>query len=357
MSTFTGWSISNGSNYTVSPTTWFIEESNYPKLYYTPKIETKAIDNNTITSTTATLNGELKYYYNVDVYFQYREVSGTWTNTAKQTKINLGNYTQNITELSPNTTYEYRAAVDHSSTTDYGEILTFSNILLSSIAVTTPADKLNYSIGETLDITGLVITKTYSNGSTQIALITTDNITNFDSSTAEANQTLTVTVDGVTTTYNVNIISNKSSSRFTPSKKPEIIINNLETTSQINEGFVIKGNATTYASYPDRILIQLDDITKYPDFLKCNNQKCNWKYTIPELSNNKKITFTIYDKTGLSNTISFDIVPKEKEQLQFTEKAQEEPNKDVTEKTDKQLYNTLLHQIISLLQQILTFYK
>jgi len=40
---------------------------------------------------------------------------------------------------------------------------------LQSIAITTPADKLTYNVGDALDITGLVITGTYSDGATALA--------------------------------------------------------------------------------------------------------------------------------------------------------------------------------------------
>lgn len=76
---------------------------------------------------------------------------------------------------------------------------------LDSIAITTPATKLSYAIGESLNIDGLVVTGTYSNGTTKVETITTGNITGFDSSVAIVGQTLTITVDGKTATYAVNI--------------------------------------------------------------------------------------------------------------------------------------------------------
>jgi len=78
---------------------------------------------------------------------------------------------------------------------------------LSSIAITTPASKLSYSIDDALDITGLVVTGTYSDSTTKVETITTGNITGFDSSAPAANQVLTITVGGKTTTYTVNIVA------------------------------------------------------------------------------------------------------------------------------------------------------
>lgn len=76
---------------------------------------------------------------------------------------------------------------------------------LESIAITNPASKLYYNIGEELDITGLVVTGTYSDGTTKVETITTDNVTGFDSSEVVRIQVLTITVGDQTTTYTVTI--------------------------------------------------------------------------------------------------------------------------------------------------------
>jgi uncharacterized repeat protein (TIGR02543 family) len=76
---------------------------------------------------------------------------------------------------------------------------------LSSIAITTPATKLTYTVGDTLDINGLVVTGTYSDSSTQVETIMAANVTGFNSSAPAASQTLTITYGGQTTTYTVAI--------------------------------------------------------------------------------------------------------------------------------------------------------
>lgn len=76
---------------------------------------------------------------------------------------------------------------------------------LESIAITTPASKLAYKVGETLDITGMVVTGTYSDESTKAEEITADNITGFDSSAVAVSQTLTVTVGGKLASYQISI--------------------------------------------------------------------------------------------------------------------------------------------------------
>lgn len=77
--------------------------------------------------------------------------------------------------------------------------------VLSSIAIATPATKLSYLVGDSLDISGLIITGTYSDDSTKIETINSDNITGFDSSIAVPDKILTVTVGIQTVTYNIDI--------------------------------------------------------------------------------------------------------------------------------------------------------
>lgn len=77
---------------------------------------------------------------------------------------------------------------------------------LSSIAITTPANKLSYTVGDlTLDITGLVVTGTYSDGTTKVETVTLNDISGFNSTIALASQTLTITIGGKTATYNISI--------------------------------------------------------------------------------------------------------------------------------------------------------
>ena len=76
---------------------------------------------------------------------------------------------------------------------------------LESITITTPANKLVYIVGETLDITGMVVTGHYSDGSTKVETITVDNVTGFNSSAPAVEQVLTVTVGSKTATYTITI--------------------------------------------------------------------------------------------------------------------------------------------------------
>ncbi|MBI3306068.1 Ig-like domain-containing protein [Candidatus Nomurabacteria bacterium] len=110
---------------------------------------------------------------------------------------------------------QYTVTAEDNSTKTYTVTVNVSaqnTPTLESIAITTPATKLSYTVGESLDISGLVVTGTYSDGSTQVESISTSNITGFNSSQAAANQVLTITVGSRTTTYTVNINAAASAS-------------------------------------------------------------------------------------------------------------------------------------------------
>lgn len=77
-------------------------------------------------------------------------------------------------------------------------------VTLVSIAVTTLPTKITYAIGDELDITGMVVTGTYSDSSTKVETVTTDNVTGFDSAEA-GEKTCTVTVSGKTATFTVTV--------------------------------------------------------------------------------------------------------------------------------------------------------
>jgi hypothetical protein len=77
---------------------------------------------------------------------------------------------------------------------------------IKSIAVTAPPTKTVYTIGESLDLTGLVVTgSSYENNAPVPLTITADNISGFDSTIAAAAQTLTVTVGGKQASFNISV--------------------------------------------------------------------------------------------------------------------------------------------------------
>ncbi|MDD4900649.1 MAG: bacterial Ig-like domain-containing protein [Patescibacteria group bacterium] len=76
---------------------------------------------------------------------------------------------------------------------------------LVSIAITTPATKTIYQVGDSLSVEGLAVSGKYSDQTTKILLISAANITGFNSSAPIASQTLTITYSGKTATYKVKI--------------------------------------------------------------------------------------------------------------------------------------------------------
>lgn len=77
--------------------------------------------------------------------------------------------------------------------------------IIQSISVKEPADKLVYTVGEELDLTGLVIEGSYSDGGVREEVVTEVNVTGFDSSNVSEGQTLTVTISGKTTDFTISI--------------------------------------------------------------------------------------------------------------------------------------------------------
>lgn len=80
-------------------------------------------------------------------------------------------------------------------------------VTLESIDVTTPPDKRIYYVGETLDLTGLVVTGKYSDGSSAVLNIIMDDISGFDSSRAVSDQEIIVTYEGKTAIFTVDIVT------------------------------------------------------------------------------------------------------------------------------------------------------
>ncbi|MDR2702430.1 MAG: bacterial Ig-like domain-containing protein [Spirochaetaceae bacterium] len=74
---------------------------------------------------------------------------------------------------------------------------------VTSITITPPT-KTTYNIGDTLDLTGIVVTATYSDSTTETVSVNAANVSGFDSSTA-GSKTLTVTYQGKTATFTVTV--------------------------------------------------------------------------------------------------------------------------------------------------------
>ena len=80
---------------------------------------------------------------------------------------------------------------------------------LQSIAITTSAAKWSYNVGEALDLSGLVVTGSYSDGTTKTETITAANVSGFNSSVAVGNQVLTITLNGKTASFTIQVIESE----------------------------------------------------------------------------------------------------------------------------------------------------
>ncbi|NOU74659.1 hypothetical protein GC098_25240, partial [Paenibacillus sp. LMG 31458] len=93
-----------------------------------------------------------------------------------------------------------------------------SGAKLQSIAITTPPTKLNYLLGEKLMLEGLVVTGTYSDGTTKVENVTIDNITGYDNAILKAGQQLTVAIGSKTASFNVNTLDVLPGSAMVPGR-------------------------------------------------------------------------------------------------------------------------------------------
>ncbi|MDT3697824.1 MAG: InlB B-repeat-containing protein [Thermincola sp.] len=121
---------------------------------------------------------------------------------------------------------------------------------LESIAITTPATKLQYTVGESLDLSGMVVTGSYSDSTTKTETVSEANVSGFDSSAPAANQVLTVTVDGKTATYTVaiNAASNNNDGTSSPTATP--VVEDTKVEASIT-GKTAKVTTTTTAAVDD----------------------------------------------------------------------------------------------------------
>lgn len=79
-------------------------------------------------------------------------------------------------------------------------------VTLTSIGITTPASKLTYLVGETLDTTGIVVTATYSNNNTtDVTASCTFSPANGSTLSTAGTTTVMVTFEGKTTSYEVTV--------------------------------------------------------------------------------------------------------------------------------------------------------
>jgi len=117
-----------------------------------------------------------------------------------------------------------------------------------SIEVTTPPLKTDYYTGQSLNLTGIIVNGIFSETKAQVP-VTMANISGFNSSTPASGQKVTVTVNGKTATFEVNIIDKA----FAPPSTGNMAKGKTITSSSAftNGAYATDGNATSTNYYTD----------------------------------------------------------------------------------------------------------
>ncbi|QZY55873.1 NEAT domain-containing protein [Crassaminicella profunda] len=174
---------------------------------------------------------------------------------------------------------------------------------LENIVLDTTNVKKEYTVGEELDVSGLVVTGNYNDGSKKILTVIEANVTGFDSFKAVEKQTLTVKVNGASATYDISI------------KKRQIDKENLK-----DGEYTISAKAQHY--YDPNQLSMADQFIKKPATIKVKDGKISvsmlWESTNVSLSSLKELkhrnsngdfvdTTRTYDAKNDTVTVEFDV--------------------------------------------------
>lgn len=81
-----------------------------------------------------------------------------------------------------------------------------TEVSITSITVTSEPTTVEYEVGDDLNTTGLVVTATYSDETTEVVAINDLTVTGFDSSEAAEDQVITISYEEMSTTFTVNIV-------------------------------------------------------------------------------------------------------------------------------------------------------
>ena len=167
---------------------------------------------------------------------------------------------------------EYPAGTDIKVINDYTFVAEWKNstVNLVSIRVNSTNHKTNYTVGDSLDVTNLTIEAKMSDGSTKTIPVAADMVSGFNSSQEATNKPLTITYDGKTTTYYVNIT------------KPQPKIYKINKVANINNGSInvqdeseagkpVKITATPNPNYKLKSIKVTDQYGKNPVNVDANN--------------------------------------------------------------------------------------
>ena len=215
-------------------------------------------------------SGLLKFWLNGDLIFS----------STNQAAIDLVSATDIVDRIGAgfNGTDRFKGAIDdvqvYSDYVTSAALATTTNEL-SSIAITTPATKLDYNTGDSLDITGLVVTGNYTDGHSAILTITAANISGFDSTSAAESKALTISVSGKTTSYNISV---------TPSVPTDLSCGGA-TAASVSCSSSAQSGVTVYELRRDTsTIISLGTIPIYDSGLTCGT---SYNYEIRACAGNK----------------------------------------------------------------------
>jgi len=94
-----------------------------------PRLAVETREATTVGSRSGVLHGRLGGmggYSTVDCYFQYRETGAEWTDTARQSLSSPGEFSQELSGLSPDTEYAFRAVGEAGGGAVTGDARTFT---------------------------------------------------------------------------------------------------------------------------------------------------------------------------------------------------------------------------------------
>ncbi|WP_161805271.1 LamG-like jellyroll fold domain-containing protein [Sporosarcina globispora] len=125
-----------------------------------------------------------------------------------------------------------------------------SDAKLESITITNLPTKRIYSLGESVNTSGMTVVGTYSDGSSRNVNVSADNITGFKSIAEEMGQKVTVNVGGKTATYRVDIYTVKPGVQSVPGLIPAPSYNAMSSVLLSDDGqMVIYLNKNTWLDY------------------------------------------------------------------------------------------------------------
>ncbi len=121
---------------------------------------------------------------------------------------------------------------------DYATTNNFSFTInaLTSIEITTLPVKTDYEVGESLDLTGMIVTASYNSGTQELIDVTTSNISGFSNISPEINQKLTVTINEKTAIFYVTITENNYSDSQMPTIEYQTHVQNEGWQNYVSSG-------------------------------------------------------------------------------------------------------------------------